>query len=391
MRKNTAIMPDDIEIITSELTDSYLRFQNAPTPENKTALTSSMLKVSGLYAREGLEKDFGRIVVQLIKLDPTEETAASLAENFFILSQRIRNKILHQPEILDTLFTLMLELKIKPGDKNYVFLYKSIHRFRRLWKGYIDFCRWWNFENFSSDDYVIEPGSKMSLAESAMIFYTKRLIVTDFDEDLAKLAATFIKKLSKYPLTVYSNYYTAKLLIRLKYDNDLIRSILRPFAIQKPLKPWTWHLMSKTFKSDTDFSDKYSCLLLALCFGKNFPPAVTNDIYLDLALMFNNLNKVTHAKFFFEIFLKIRREAGFKIPDFVKKITRQRWYITTSAVRPDTSLDYKENCRNILRRTPMPEAAVYEALRQDLETRFPESIQWSKEWYDTMNDDERLF
>ena len=387
-------MPNYIEQLTSTLQTSYARYKDNPSPENRAALTDSMLEINLLYAHEGMDEEFGKNMMQLIKLNNSllsDEQTNRLADNFSILTQKIRDRIFQHPEILDSLFTLMLELKINPQCKNYVALYKSIHRFRKIWKGYIDFCRWWNFENFTALDYVIEPGAKMSLAESALIFYTKRLINTDFHEDLAKLAVTFIRNLSKYPLTIYSNYYIAKLLVRLKYNNALIRRILRPFMITKAMKPWGWHLMSKTFNCNDEFIEKFSCLLLALEFGKVFPATIVNDIYLDLAMMFHNINELPQTKFFLEIFLKIRREAGYKIPFYVKKITEKHWYATTAPLRPDTSFNYKENCRNILRRTTTADAALYEWLCQDLITRFPESIQWSQDWYDTMNEGERIF
>jgi hypothetical protein len=387
-------MPNYIEQLTSALQTSYARYKDNPSPENRAALTDSMLEINLLYAHEGMDEEFGKNMMQLIKLNNSllsDEQTNRLADNFSILTQKIRDRIFQHPEILDSLFTLMLELKINPQCKNYVALYKSIHRFRKIWKGYIDFCRWWNFENFTALDYVIEPGAKMSLAESALIFYTKRLINTDFHEDLAKLAVTFIRNLSKYPLTIYSNYYIAKLLVRLKYNNALIRRILRPFMITKAMKPWGWHLMSKTFNCNDEFIEKFSCLLLALEFGKVFPATIVNDIYLDLAMMFHNINELPQTKFFLEIFLKIRREAGYKIPFYVKKITEKHWYATTAPLRPDTSLEYKENCRNILRRTTTADTALYEWLCQDLTTRFPESIQWSQDWYDTMNEGERIF
>jgi hypothetical protein len=376
------------------LQTSYTRYKDNPSPENRAALTDAMLEINLLYAHEGMDEEFGKNMMQLIKLNNSllsDEQTNRLADNFSILTQKIRDRIFQHPEILDSLFTLMLELKINPQCKNYVALYKSIHRFRKIWKGYIDFCRWWNFENFTALDYVIEPGAKMSLAESALIFYTKRLINTDFHEDLAKLAVTFIRNLSKYPLTIYSNYYIAKLLVRLKYNNALIRRILRPFMITKAMKPWGWHLMSKTFNCNDEFIEKFSCLLLALEFGKVFPATIVNDIYLDLAMMFHNINELPQTKFFLEIFLKIRREAGYKIPFYVKKFTEKHWYATTAPLRPDTSFNYKENCRNILRRTTTADTALYEWLCQDLTTRFPESIQWSQDWYDTMNEGERIF
>ncbi len=381
-------MSDYIERLATELETSYMRYKDAPTAENRAALSDSMLKINSLYAHEGLEDQFGRILMQLITLNNsnlTNQQNDRLAENFFVLTYKIKDRIFQHPKILDSLFTLMLELKMDPQSKNYVLLYKSIHRFRKFWKGYIYFCRWWNLDNFQAKDYIIPKNSKMSIAESALIFYTKCLINTNFKEDLAQLAVIFIQKLSQYPLTKYSNYYTAKLLHKLKYGNELIRSILRPFIIQKPFKPWAWHLMSKTFDPNNEFTEKYSCLLLALKCGKMFPDNIINDIYLDMALMFYNRNEMPFAKFFMEIFVKIRQESGYKIPDFVKKIIIQRIYVETTPLRPNTAIDYTGNCREILRRTPNPDKPMFDELMHNLETNYSETIQWSQDWYDTLD------
>ncbi|MCR5453452.1 MAG: hypothetical protein K6F33_00495 [Bacteroidales bacterium] len=382
-------MSDYIETLTTELETSYMRYKDNPTAENRAALSDSMLKTNSLYAHEGLEEPFGRILMQLITLNNsnlTSEQNNRLAGNFFKLTYEIKDRIFQHPKILDTLFTLMLELKMDPQSKNYVLLYRSIHYFRKFWKGYIYFCRWWNLDNFKDKDYVIKKGAKMSIAESALISYTKCLINTDFKEDLAKLAVIFIQKLSQYPLTKYSNYYTAKLLHKLKYGNQLIRSILRPFIIAKPLKPWAWHLMSKTFDSNNEFTEKYSCMLLALKFGKTFPDNTINDIYLDMALMYYNRNEMPYAKFFMEIYTKIRQDLGYKVPDFVKKIISQRNYSEATPLRPNTAIDYTGNCREILRRTPNPDKPMFDELMHNLETNYSETIQWSQDWYDTVDE-----
>lgn len=382
-------MPHNIEAMTLELEASYSRYKDDQTPENLAALSNSMLYVISFYAHEGLEDDFGKNLMLFIKLNGyslNDEQTNILAENFYILTRQIEERIFHQPDILDSLFTLMMELQMDPQSKNYVRLYQCVHRFRKIWKGYIHFCRWWNLDNFKAEDYTIKKNSKMSLAESALIFYTKCLINTDFEEDLAKLAVTFIKRLSEYPLTKYSNYYTAKLLYRLKFDNETVRQILRSFVIQKTYKPWTWHLMSKTFDCHNEFMDKYSCLLLALKYGKIFPDAIINNIYLDLAMMFYNTSQMPYAKFFFEIYMQIRRKLNLKIPDYVDKIIGQRSYMEIEASRPNTSFDFTEQCRNILRRTKEPDQPFFDDLIRILETNYSETLHWSQEWYDTLDD-----
>lgn len=379
----------EIELMTKNLEISYADFQSEPSPENKTNLLNSLLKICKFYATEGDYKSFEKIFISIRNLEGltfSEEISKELAECFLRLTTAARDKIFQQPEILDGLFTLMMDLKMKTPCREYVSLYKSVHKFRKAWKGYTDFCRWWNMENFMDEDYIIEAGSKMSLAESALIFYTKRLINSPFDEDFAKLALTFIRKKVQYNLTIYSNYYIAKLLLRLKFNNEQIRSVLRPFIKEKPLKPWGWHLMSKTFYVSNNFNEKYACLLFALNLGKDFKEEILNGIYLDLALMFKDLNKFGNAKFFFEIYLRIKTKYKHKIPEFVTKTTRESWYKSVSSERPNTSFDYKEVCREIYKQTKVVDSVMTDEISTKLENDFHETIQWSKDWYETMEE-----
>jgi len=379
----------EIESITKNLEISYADFQSEPSQKNKNNMLNSMLKICQFYAQEGDYKSFEKIFISVRNLEGltfSEEISKLLAECFFKLTAAARNMIFQQPEILDGLFTLMIDLKMKTPCREYVCLYKSVHKFRKPWKGYLDFCRWWNMENFMDEDYVIEAGSKMSLAESALIFFTKRVINSSFDEDFAKLALTFIRKKIKYNLSVYSNYYIAKLLLRLKFNNEQIRSVLRPFIKEKPLKPWGWHLMSKTFYVSNNFNEKYACLLLALNVGKDFKEEILNGIYLDLALMFKDLNKFGNAKFFFEIYFRIKKKYKHKIPEFIIKIARENWYQSVISERPNTSFDYKEVCREIYRQIRNIDSVMMDEVSQKLENDFHETIQWSSNWYETMEE-----
>ena len=381
-------MSQNIKAITQNLENTYARFKNDPSEENKIKLLDSMTEICSLYALEGDYENFETVFINIRNLNglTLNETNEKLAKCFMVLTQKSKDKIYQKPEILDGLFTLMMDLKISKPSKEYGYLYKSIHKFRKFWKGYIDFCRWWNLENFTDEDYIIEENSKMSIAESALIFYTKRLINTNFDEDIAELALTFINFSQKYDLTIYSNYYIGKLLLRLKFNNLEIRSILREFLMKKSHKPWGWHLMSKTFKTEENFIEKYSCLLIALNFGKDFPQEILSNIYLDLGLLFKDLNKLSNAKFFFEIYVSIKTEFKHRIPEFVQKIRKERWYRIIEQERPNTSFDYKEVCRNILRQTKNADLELFSKISYELKNNYHETLQWSKDWYETMED-----
>ena len=378
---------EEIEIITKNLEISYGEFCREQSENNRKQLLNSLLKICYFYAKEGNLEAFEKTFIQIRNLENqmlTEKTSICLAECFFRLTSILKGKIMQYPEILDDIFTLMLDLRINTPCREYTLLYKSVHKFRKVWNGYVDFCRWWNLENFLEEDFIIDKSSKMSLAESALIFYSKRLTNTQFEEDVAKLALTFINAKQKYNLTVYSNYYIVKLLLQLKFDNNQIRSVLKPFIAVKPFKPWGWHLMSKTFSVINNFNEKYACLLLALNFGKEFNDGILNGIYLDLSLMFKDLNKYANSKFFLEIFLSIKARYGHKIPDFVIKITRESWYKSVSSERPNTHFDYKEVCREIYRQTKDVDSVLLNEISAKLENDFNETLQWSKDWYETM-------
>ncbi|MBQ5541003.1 MAG: hypothetical protein IIU03_12305, partial [Bacteroidales bacterium] len=92
------------------------------------------------------------------------------------------------------------------------------------------------------------------------------------------------------------------------------------------------------------------------------------------------------AKFFFEIYLGIKTKYKHKIPEFVTKITRESWYKSVISQRPDTGFDYKEVCREIYRHLGNADSRMMDEISAKLENDFHETIQWSSNWYETMEE-----
>lgn len=366
--------------ITQKLETCYAAFKMNPTEDNSQKLSESFLLVCRECINEcnldAFEKTFKTI--QNVGLLDNPIITKELPNLFFLITNKLDDKILNNQSILDRIFDLMMVMNIKKNSREYVMLYKSIHKYRRIWKNYLEFCNWWGFENFNELDFI-RNNTQMSLAETALIGYAKRLAKTNFQEDLSRLAMTFIEKSQKHKLTVYSNYYIAKLLFKLGISGEAIRRVLRPFILQKSSKPWAWRIFSKTF-TYKDFNNRYCCLLMALSCGKIFNEQIYSKVYLDLAELFQYNNKLDNAKFFYEKYYSIQKKNNITIPQSVIQEMSEEWYKKVTPQRPDTSINYKMICTKLINEIIPADRNLYANIYRYLRDNFKETIQWSDDW-----------
>jgi len=224
----------------------------------------------------------------------------------------------------------------KPSDA-YSFIYKAFHKFYKKWTNYISFADWWDFSNFSSNDYISEifNGKKIiSVVERAYIAYSKKLLKDELIKidglllpkpiDKSKVKEflpqleTIIKKHQGYE---YLPYYKAKLLLSIG-DKGKVLSDFIPFAKKERNEIWVWELLSEVFQPKDE--RKTACLCKAL--SLKAPDISLINTRQKLISLLINENKYKESKTEIQLIIKTCIENNLKIPDLVINWIKQDWY-----------------------------------------------------------------
>ncbi|MBR4265455.1 MAG: hypothetical protein IKQ46_05285 [Bacteroidales bacterium] len=374
----------DIEELNERILRCYESFRREDSLSSRKKLAYAFIDVCSVFADLGdlvnFENNFNKIR-DLKIFDQFPDISNSIAFLFPILTLNASSKIKNKPELLDDVFFMMRELVLNKPSEEYSQLLKAIHPFRTIWKGYKEFCRWWKFSNFSNTDYVTivndEPGiDGCSLAESALITFTQRVMNTQFKEDLARLTMLFIENSQKHNFSLYSNFYIARLFLKLGICFNLIQRVLRPFVIEYYKNPFAWYYLSKTFPNSR-FIDKYSCLLMSLDCAENFDGDLVPGIFLDTAFVLKVNGNLDVAKYYFEKFVDCKKSTDSAIPTYISAILNENWYKSTQSVPTELNFDFKGNCRGILRSLKDADREVWASLYRFARDKNMESVDWN--------------
>jgi len=243
----------------------------------------------------------------------------------------------------------------KPSEA-YSFLYKAFHKCYKTWEDYISFADWWNFDNFSSQDYLSEEfkGKKiMSVVEQAYIAYSKKLLEGEaVDTPLGRALVKRINKskindflskldtiIERHPEYQYPPYFKAKLLLALGDEEEVLSNFI-PFAKKKRNDFWVWELLADTFSPEDE--RKMACLCKAL--SLRTPNEFLINTRQKIAKILVEQNKFEEAKTEIEKILSARNDNNWKIPQQVIEWEEQDWYKNTQSKNDNFSF-YKRHLK----------------------------------------------
>lgn len=242
----------------------------------------------------------------------------------------------------------------KPSEA-YSFLYKAFHKCYKNSSAYIQFAEWWNFDNFSSKDFLSEEfkGKKiMSIVEQAYIAYSKKLLEGEAVEENGFLLPKSINKpkikeflpkldaiIEGHPEYQYPPYFKAKLLLALGDDEEVLSNFL-PFAKKKRNDFWVWELLADTFQAED--GRRLACLCKAL--SLKTPNEFLINTRQKLAELLIKENKFPEAKTEIKKIISVRNDNNWKIPQQLTEWTEQDWYKKSQAEK-DNSGFYKQYVR----------------------------------------------
>ncbi len=246
----------------------------------------------------------------------------------------------------------------KPSEA-YSFLYKAFHKCYKAWTNYILFADWWDFDNFSSQDFLSEEfkGKKiMSIVEQAYIAYSKKLLEGETEELETPLGRVLSnKKINKSKINdfigkldiiienhadyQYPPYFKAKLLLALGDEAEVLSNFL-PFAKKKRNDFWVWELLADTFHAENE--RRMACLCKAL--SLRTPNEFLINTRQKLAELLIKEKKFQEAKTEIVKIISARNENNWKIPQQLTEWSEQDWYKKIQSEK-DNSFFYKQHVK----------------------------------------------
>ena len=236
---------------------------------------------------------------------------------------------------LDTIFDIIKYFHFTIPSDAYTFIYKAFHQGNTDWSRYLEFADWWGFENFGSNDFLMEEINRrkiLSTAEKAYIAYSKKLlegVPVEQNEHQRTIDKTridsFLPKLEKltreYPDFVYPSYYMAKLLLVSGSEQDALSAFL-PFAKIKRNEFWVWQLFTEIFSDDKEMKLACYCKALSLKTPEDYLVKLRQsftELLVEIALH-------EEAKTEIDIIVTTREKNGWNIPNQIKYWKGQEWY-----------------------------------------------------------------
>jgi len=260
-------------------------------------------------------------------------------ENISIVISKAARIITHEAALdinkIHSLFDSIKELSLKRNSKWFSVLFNAMHKGIKESNRYIEFADWWDFKNFSPEDFQKGkmPNGKevMAIAEQAYIAYAKHLLPkqTQHDEFIfnKEKAEAFLPVLSQivedYPQFQYPAYFNAKLLLALGDKDNMLESLL-PFAKKKRNDFWVWEILAEAFSSDPE--KVFACYCKAL--SCKSPEEMLVGLRQKMARLLISKKLFNEARTELDLLNLARTTHKYKIPTEVTNWQAMDWYKT---------------------------------------------------------------
>lgn len=299
-------------------------------------------------AEAGDLDDFSKRAKQIGNMDGFDDAMISktMCWRLFLLIRKLRENEKNSATF-NLLFKLAKELNLEKPSEEYTILFKAFLHFKAC-EEFKDFCYWWNFDNFRSQDYEDEQlpnGRKvMSVVEQAYIAHSKILLQTRDKEKIDDFLPRLQALAECYPKMSYPGYYCAKLMLA-EGDTDSALGALLPFAQKKKTEFWIWQLLGEIYVKK-EIRITLACYIRAVkCHtDEKFLVKVRQQLAKTLIAM----QRYDEAKFQIDKVIKCVNVNGNKMPSPIMEWSSQEWY---KAAKPKESLndvDYMAITDNLL-------------------------------------------
>ena len=227
-----------------------------PSQENLSHLAECYIDAAAYYA---VARRWVECYDCLKCAELTSISSENIVNKVITLCVNCRN-VIENSEIVDALFDLVANVNFDGNNTLRKQVFGAFHWFSRFWDAYLDFCEWWGFENFDITDFQVID-KRDSLAESAYIAYSRRVLPLTVAEYTFDFYIDFIEKMLAHHFTVYAEYHVCRFMIKTGFDvQDVLRGYRR-YIKQKSAKSWSWISLSHLF--DEDSVEYQACTMFA--------------------------------------------------------------------------------------------------------------------------------
>lgn len=239
----------------------------------------------------------------------------------------------------DNMLSQLRSLPSFPSGKAYSSVLGAALKLDGKWNNLISFIDWWDLSHLSDEDYrelVLDSGKKMmSLAERAVICYSKNLLRNGSDERIDAFIPFLKNVVSVHEGYRYPPYYLAKLLLK-KGDRKGAFELLKQFVKRMPNEFWVWQLLSDT-QDDDELRMSFLCKSL-LCRGKE---EMLVSLREQAALLFAKLGYLPEAKFEALKAMETRRLKGWGMTNGLRTLQVEKWFMMEGATK-NNELFYRQ-------------------------------------------------
>jgi hypothetical protein len=304
-------------------------------------------------ARKGNIDDFQKAFLEILKLHILENNYALNKALAWRLRDLImtaqNNKDCDKQYLGDFAFIIAKKLFPRKPSLHYSVLFNAFLSLRNDWNGFIDFCNWWDFNNFRPEDFEhpkLPNGYTLpvSMAESAYIAYTKYLLKENNDKHILDYLPILQKVHDLHPDTNYIGYYIAKIILIKTGNCNKAMKILLPFARKKQNQFWILDILSQAQINNKE--KRKACLIRAVnC--KTKEEFLTN-IRIKLAEMQYADFDFVGAKRQLSTIVEYHNQINKPLPYEVKKYIEEPWFINTDIKGKAKYTNYKSITEDIL-------------------------------------------
>ncbi len=281
------------------------------------------------YAKQsaslGNQDAFLRCVKKVTDLKVPSDEEMFLNAMFAVVRNMVRKCVgdTASTPFLDSLWKEVSQWDVsKPGDI-YSGMLNTFLKVKDQWLGFASFCRWWNFDNLTPNDFTeptLPDGKKgLSLAEKTYMAYSKALLSQGVKSDIDEWIPRLEELCERHPTYIYLPYYLIKLMIVTGGSDAQIERHIKPLLKKKPNEFWIWELIADSL---SDVEQRFSALCKAMTCRT--PDRMSIALRERMAILLLERGCYAEAKHEFEEVARIRMENKWRIPASIHRYLSQQ-------------------------------------------------------------------
>ena len=235
----------------------------------------------------------------------------------------------HRTEFFDALFKEMQSLYfVRPGE-SYSALFRTFLKLKLTWKGFPEFCRWWQFRYFRPEDYLPTKTSDgrpvRPLAERGFMAYSKCMMLQHDEALLSEWIPRLTRIRKQYPAYTYIPFYEIRLQILAGKRKEACAMLLA-YANQKQHDFWVWELLGDAYEDE----ERRFCMYAKALTCKARPEMLLGLREKMVAALLQR-DCFSEAKRELELLLQTRRENGWAVSGKLCGMEQADWFQFTQS------------------------------------------------------------